>query len=149
MSINSTSVEMLIRKPAKDVFNAFVDPRIIEQFWLKSASGPLARGATVEWELMVPGVRATVTVTEFTENEVIAFAWSDSHAVKINFVPRDESSTKLSLTATGFGGTDGSQAATEGFTIVLCDLKSLLETGQSGNMVRDKALLISADMAGT
>ncbi|MEP7276850.1 MAG: hypothetical protein ABI812_10875, partial [Betaproteobacteria bacterium] len=42
---------------------------------------------------------------------------------------------------------DGSQAATEGFTIVLCDLKCLLETGQSGNMVRDKAALISAASA--
>ena len=37
--------------------------------------------------------------------------------------------------------------ATEGFTIVACDLKSLLETGRSGNMARDKAVLISAEKA--
>ena len=35
-------------------------------------------------------------------------------------------------------------ATTEGFAIVLCDLKSLLETGKSGGMVRDKAVLIAA-----
>ena len=34
--------------------------------------------------------------------------------------------------------------ATEGFAIVLCDLKSLLEQGVSGGMVRDKARLIAA-----
>ena len=33
----------------------------------------------------------------------------------------------------------------EGFTIVLCDLKALLETGASAGMVRDKARLIAAE----
>lgn len=39
----------------------------------------------------------------------------------------------------GFSDTDvAAQAinATEGFTIVVCDLKSLLEAGRVGNMVR-------------
>ena len=35
-------------------------------------------------------------------------------------------------------------STTEGFAIVLCNLKSLLETGKSGGMVRDKAVLIAA-----
>lgn len=150
MSSPIASVEMLIRKPAKDVFNAFVEPRTIEEFWLKSASGPLAKGAIVEWEFMVPDARETVTVTEFIASQVIAFSWSDGIAVKMEFDPQDENSTRLSVTATGFDGTNGlSQAvnATEGFTIVLCDLKSLLETGRSGNMVRDKAVLIAAAKA--
>jgi hypothetical protein len=54
------------------------------------------------------------------------------------------------VTATGFTGVDAASSAvnaTEGFTIIACDLKSLLETGQSGNMVRDKAVLISAAKA--
>jgi len=44
----------------------------------------------------------------------------------------------------GKGATDEAMGATEGFTIVLCDLKSLLEGGASGGMVRDKARLIAA-----
>jgi uncharacterized protein YndB with AHSA1/START domain len=146
-SVNAT-VEMLIRKPAKDVFDAFANPRIIEKFWLKSASGPLAKDATVEWEFMVQGARETVTVTEFIANQVIAFKWSDGVAVEMKFEQQDKNSTRLSVNATGFNGADESSLAvnaTEGFTIVVCDLKSLLETGQSGNMVRDKAVLISAD----
>ena len=35
----------------------------------------------------------------------------------------------------------------EGFAIVLCDLKTLLESGRSANLVRDKAELITRDMA--
>jgi uncharacterized protein YndB with AHSA1/START domain len=34
----------------------------------------------------------------------------------------------------------------EGFSIVLCDLKTLLESGTSANLVRDKAALIIRDM---
>jgi hypothetical protein len=37
--------------------------------------------------------------------------------------------------------------ATEGFTIVLCDLKTLLESGRSANLVRSKAALIAATLA--
>ena len=151
MSDVNATAEMLIRKPARDVFDAFVNPRSIEKFWLKSASGPLAKDATVEWEFMVKGARETVTVTEFIPNQTIAFRWSDGIAVTMRFEQHDTSSTKLSVTATGFKGADASSLAvnaTEGFTIVACDLKSLLETGQSGNMVRDKAVLISAAKAG-
>jgi hypothetical protein len=101
---------------------------------------------------MVPGARENVTVTEFVLGKVIAFAWSDGITVEMKFHLHLGNSTRLSVTATGFGGTDGSSQAmnaTEGFTIVLCDLKSYLETGQSGNMVRDKAALIAAGLADT
>ena len=138
---------MLIRKPPQAVFNAFVDPRLIEKFWLKSASGPLAKAAKVEWEFMVPGARETVTVTEFMPGRVIAFNWSGGVAVKMAFDTYDTDSTRLSVTATGFEAAHAVNA-TEGFAIVLCDLKSFLETGRSGNMVRDKAALIAAHKAG-
>lgn len=141
------NAEMLIRKPIKEVFSAFVEPRTIEKFWLKSASGPLRQYAIVEWEFMVEGAYETVTVTEYVENKTIVFMWSDGISVNIECNPQDEWNTKVSVTATGFKGADTlSQvvSTTEGFTIVLCDLKSFLETGQSGNMVRDKAALITA-----
>jgi len=47
------SAEMLINKPSNEVFDAFVEPRTIEKFWLKNASAPLAKNARVEWEFMV------------------------------------------------------------------------------------------------
>ena len=50
----------------------------------------------------------------------------------------------------GFAGADAlAQAAktVEGFAIVLCDLKTLLETGDSAHLVRDKAELITAAIA--
>ena len=54
------------------------------------------------------------------------------------------------MTCAGFAGPDLLAQATdtiEGFSIVLCDLKTLLETGRSANLVRDKAELIARSMA--
>lgn len=93
MSSVVASAEMLIRKPPKDVFDAFVDPRTIEKFWLNRASGPLVKDASVEWEFMVLGARETVTVTELLADKFIAFRWSAGIAVEMKFAPKDENST--------------------------------------------------------
>ncbi len=151
MSKVEAKAEMLIRKSPKHVFAAFAEPRSLEKFWLKSASGPLVKNAVVDWEFMVEGARETVTVTDFSVNETVAFTWSDGIAVRMSFDLHGENRTRVMVTADGFEGPDASAQAvnaTEGFAIVLCDLKSLLETGQSGNMVRDKAALITAAMNG-
>lgn len=137
--------DMLIRRPVAEVFDAFVRPEMITQFWLESTSGPLRQGAKVEWRFMVPGAVETVTVTAFENRQRIAFDWSDSVSVNMQFEELSEDATRVTVEAAGFKG-DQADAdvvdATEGFTIVLCDLKILLELGRSGNLVRDKAELI-------
>jgi len=142
--------KMLIRAPVSDVFAAFADPQRIRDFWLKSASGPLKRDAHVEWEFMLPGARETVDVIEFSRNQHIKFKWSNGNVVDLTFDQHPDEATVVEVVVTGFGDEDSSMQAvnaTEGFAIVLCDLKSLLETGKSGRMVRDKALLIAEEMA--
>lgn len=140
-------VEMLIRSPASDVFNAFVKPAFLKKFWLKRASAPLGVGAKVEWEFLVPGARETVGVTRFVEGESISFDWSGGKSVQMRFRAKGKSASVVTIEVRGFTGRSAAAEAistTEGFAIVLCDLKSLLETGKSGGMVRDKAALIAA-----
>ena len=77
----------------------------------------------------------------------IVFDWSDGTHVDIRFAPWARGIVRVSVEAAGFRGRDAAQqavGATEGFTIVLCDLKCLLETGSSTKLVRDKARLIAA-----
>jgi len=139
---------MLIRRPAADVFRAFVEPGTLTQFWLDDASGPLAPGAKVTWQFMVPGVSDEVRVTAFEEPRRIAFDWSDGTSVELRFEDHGDG-TKVSVEMRGFQGEDAAPAvvtATEGFSIVLCDLKTLLETGRSANLVRDRARLIAGGM---
>ncbi len=137
-------VDMLIRAPAPGVFHAFVEPAELRKFWLKDASGPLSAGARVEWAFMVPGAVASVVVTRFEPDAHIAFDWGDSLHVAIDFETFGEGSTKLTIRTTGFqdDDIDALVDVTKGFTIVLCDLKILLETGRSPNLVRENAELI-------
>lgn len=142
---------MLIRVSIAEVFDAFVRPEQLTRFWLQAASAPLARDAKVTWRFMVPGASDTVTVTDFEPPTSIAFDWSGGKHVHLGFREYGPGLTQVTAEMTGFGA-DASITeivdATEGFSIVLCDLKTLLETGRSANLVRDKAELIAGSLAG-
>lgn len=144
---------MLIRRPASDVFDAFVEPRRLTQFWLSRATGPLHAGARVEWEFMVPGAVEGVAVTAFEAPSHLAFTWTNGRLdVDMTFTASSADTTIVQVEVRGFEAGPGRMAqmvnATEGFAIVLCDLKTLLETGRSANLVRDKAALIEAGQSG-
>lgn len=139
--------EMLIRRPPGEVFAAFVNPQTIRRFWLRDTSGPLAPGARVEWTFMVPGATAKVAVTAFEAPRRIAFDWAGGLHVELRFEPFGEGATHLTAAVAGLNGKDVLSQATnvvEGFSIVFCDLKTLLESGSSANLVRDKAELLAA-----
>jgi uncharacterized protein YndB with AHSA1/START domain len=147
MKDHTVHASMLIRRPPGEVFAAFVNPQVLRKFWLSNASGPLAPGARVQWDFMVPGATAKVSVTHFEAPRHLGFDWDDGQHVDMNFEPFGEGATRAVVAVTGFEGADVLAEATnnvEGFAIVLCDLKTLLETGESANLVRDKAALIVA-----
>jgi uncharacterized protein YndB with AHSA1/START domain len=140
--------KMLIRRPAADAFNAFVQPELVTKFWLKATTGPLAKDAQVEWQFLVPGASERVRVTAFDEPRRIAFAWLEGGLeVDMRFVEEQQGNTVVSVEARGFeseGGLEQVVDATEGFSIVLCDLKVFLESGHSAGLVEDKAALITS-----
>jgi uncharacterized protein YndB with AHSA1/START domain len=141
---------MLVRRPPGEVFSAFVNPQQLRKFWLSDASGPLAPRARVQWSFMVPGATARVAVTRFESPHHLAFDWDDELHVALTFEPFDDGGTQVSVEVGGFSGADAGQQAAdtvEGFAIVLCDLKTLLETGDSAGLVRAKAELIIAAQA--
>lgn len=151
MNENPVTASMLIRRPPGEVFSAFVNPQTLRKFWLSDASGPLAPGARVLWQFMVPGASEKVFVTRFEAPRRLAFDWSGGVHVDMSFEPFAEGGTLTTVAVSGFTGPDAMAQATgtvEGFAIVLCDLKTLLETGESAHLVRDKAELIIAAQAG-
>ena len=150
MDIAPVHASMLIRRPPGEVFSAFVNPQQLRKFWLSDASGPLAPRARVQWSFMVPGATARVAVTRFESPHHLSFDWDDETHVAVTFEAFGEGGTKVDVEVTGFRGADAVAQATntvEGFAIVLCDLKSLLETGESTGLVRAKAELIIAAQA--
>lgn len=141
--------DMLIRSPRETVYDAFVDPDVLTRFfWLRRTSGPLALDVTVEWEFMAEGSTETVVTTELASPTRIGFSWSDGIDVTIRIDTFETTMTRVFVEAGPFDGDDAASdavAATAGFTIVLCDLKTFLENGRSAGLVRDKAVLITAD----
>ncbi|MGH8703064.1 MAG: SRPBCC family protein [Burkholderiales bacterium] len=136
--------QMLIRKPVADVFNAFIDPAITTRFWFTRSSGRLEPGKRVRWEWEMYGACADVSVKTVEENQRIVAEWDDGTTIEWRFTPRGADATLVNITNEGFSG-DADKAvkqavsSTEGFTIVLCGLKALLERGVDLNLIADHA----------
>ena len=50
MNENYTETQMQIRKPAPEVFQAFIDPAITTNFWFTKSSGKLEVGKKIQWD---------------------------------------------------------------------------------------------------
>jgi uncharacterized protein YndB with AHSA1/START domain len=140
-------VTMFIQAPPPSVYAAFVEPAQLTKFWLSKASSPLRKGAAVHWNFMVEGAEVDTTATAMEEGRRLAWDWSDGSKVSIEFEALD-GGTAVTLINDSFRKqgdelVDAALNATEGFTIVLADLKTLLESGSSAGISRAKAKLIT------
>lgn len=132
---------MLIRRPVAEVFNAFVDPAITTKFWFSRSTGRLAVGETITWYWDHYGVSGDLVVKELETNRRIVIEWPTR--VEWNFTPRGDDATLVSITDSGFTGTDDEKVAqaldcTEGFNLVISACKALLEHGIELKLVTDK-----------
>ena len=138
--------EMLIRKPAAEVFEAFANPAITSRFWFTKGSDKLETGKQVQWDWEMYNFSVRVDVKIVTSNERIVvdwYAYGEPTTIEWTFKSLGDDSTFVSVTNSGFKG-DGDQIvktaleATEGFTFVLAGAKALLEHGVELNLVRDR-----------
>ncbi len=138
---------MIAAEPAR-ILDAFVEPDMLSRFWLASASAPLRLGQASHWTFLVPGAEAEATATALDRPHRLAWDWSDGTGVEITLEP-EGAETVVAIACSGFDGSAETQVATalvttEGFAIVLADLKTLLESGQSAGLTAAKARLIIA-----
>ncbi|HWO76737.1 MAG TPA: SRPBCC family protein [Bacillus sp. (in: firmicutes)] len=137
--------EMLIRKPAENVFEAFVDPEITTKFWFTKSSGRLEEGKKVKWEWEMYGVSGEILVKELVPNKRILIEYADDGTkVEWNFTVRTENETFVTIKHFGFTGNDEDIVnyaidSMGGYTMVLCGLKAFLEHNILLNLVADKA----------
>lgn len=132
--------EMLIRKPVSEVFEAFVNPEITGKFWFTRGDQRLEEGKTVTWYWDMYGVSAEVEVKAIEQNERILIEWP--RPVEWQFTPKGDDATFVSVTESGFEGTDDEKVAQAidsmgGFTLTLAGCKAYLEHGIELNLVAD------------
>jgi uncharacterized protein YndB with AHSA1/START domain len=133
-------VDMLIRRPASEVWEAFADPDRISRFWLARSTGRLETGAVVSWSFKVAGAETDVTVVEALPGVRLDLRWDDGQPLRISFDERREG-TVVTVRVTDFAGDTPAANAVEsmsGFTLVLASLKMYLEHGVEGDLMYDK-----------
>ncbi len=145
------SVQQLIRKPVPLVFAAFTQPKELEKFWLSKASAPLEEGKTVLWHFKVRGVKDSVKVLVLEPNQRIRVRWSNGSTTEWTFTALGRNQTLLRVEQAGFSGSGDKAIAeametTQGYALVVSDLKVLLEKGIRSGVVKDKAWLIERAM---
>jgi uncharacterized protein YndB with AHSA1/START domain len=134
------AVDMLVRRPTAEVYDAFADPEQIVRFWLARSSGRLERGARVTWAFKVAGAQTEVEVVDARPGELLDLRWDEGQPLRITFTDRG-AATLVGIELTDFPGDTPNAVAIEsmsGFTLVLASLKLWLEHGIAGDLMYDK-----------
>ena len=137
--------QMLIRRPAADLFEAFADPEITRRFWFSKGSARLEAGAMATWNWEMYGFSTPVTVREIEPDRRILVDWGEpdeATRVEWRFEPRGDEATFVTVRNWGFRGDEDRQVAqaldsTGGFNLVLAAAKAWLEHGIELNVVLD------------
>ena len=137
--------QMLIRKPAAEVFEAFINPEITKRFWFTKSTGPLEAGKEITWTWEMYNHSVQVAVKAIEVNKRILIEWGnygDMTEVEWVFDPDKNDSTYVTITNSGFRGA-GDKVVNDaldskgGFTWVLAGLKALLEHNIELNAIID------------
>jgi uncharacterized protein YndB with AHSA1/START domain len=135
--------EMLIRRPAAEVYEAFIDPAITTKFWFTGGSARLDSGQPIRWEWKMYGFSLPVTVRQLVKNKTIDLDWAEPPTRVVWTFTEMEQGTFVSIRNSGFSG-DADQAvktaidSAGGFSFVLAGCKAWLEHGVELQLVRDR-----------
>ena len=141
----ASKVEMLIRKPVSEVFEAFVNPEITTKFWFTKSSGRLDAQEEVTWTWEMYDVSSPVSVKAIEKDKRILIEWDgyqSRNTVEWIFTAYKDDTTFVSVTETGFQGDDeqiirDALDSKGGFTWLLAGAKTFLEHGIELNLVTD------------
>jgi len=137
-----------IKTPANEVYEAFVDPSKIGNFWFSSSSERWAKGKTISVKFKEYNAQLDIEVLEIEINKKIVFQWGangEGHVVSITLKEVDRSNTIIEIVEDGFDENDADFVNQildnkEGWVFMLSCLKGYLEFGVTqlrGGLVKD------------
>ena len=147
MKTISAKAESIVRAPATDVFDAFVDAEKMSRFWFKRRDEGLQEGKTVSWFVgeSEDAFAIEVRVKEIKEPELIRVEWGfRGRFNQVLWQIRDMQGghSILTIEESGFEGSDDEIIASAldsagGFGQVTIALKAYLEHDAIINVVTD------------
>lgn len=132
---NLTKIKIF--KPGNEVFEAFVDPSKIGNFWFSSSSERWEQGKTITLRYDEYDAQGNIKIMEIEENKKIAFQWGadgEGHVVTITLKELDNAGTIVEVNEEGFNENDDELISNlldnkEGWVYTLTCLKGYLEFG--------------------
>jgi uncharacterized protein YndB with AHSA1/START domain len=123
-----------IQKPANEIYEAFVNPEKIGNFWFSSSSERWEEGKTITLRYEEYNAQGDIYIKEIYENEKVVFEWAGSRLVTINFFPAEKGGTIVEVNEEGFDGDDENLINQlldnkEGWVYMLTCLKGYMEFG--------------------
>ena len=131
-------VQLKIRKPVAEVFEAVVDPKKLTGYFTRTASGRLMPGATVMWSFPEFEGEFPVKVREVVANDRIVLEWEAEEGgydtrIEMAFKPLDDGATMVQIRESGWRetpkGVESSYRNCGGWMHMACCLKAYLEYG--------------------
>jgi uncharacterized protein YndB with AHSA1/START domain len=127
--------QIVIAKPAHDVFEAIVDPERMSHYFISSGSGRMESDKTVHWIFDNAGVGLEVKVQRVERDRFVSFLWTASGVeahVAMQIVPSG-SAILLKVSESEWPADEKGIARcveqTKGWTHFLCCMKAYLEHG--------------------
>ena len=148
-AVIAAKAQMLILRPVREVFNAFIDPDVTTKIWFTRSSGKVEAGKHLQWDWEMYGATAQVEVLAVEQDKRIVIEWPYGSegaptTVEWTFTPLAGDRTFVAVTNYGFSGTQEEIAlqaigSTGGFSLLLAGAKALLEHNVALNLVGDHA----------
>ncbi|MBT2654997.1 SRPBCC family protein [Bacillus sp. ISL-18] len=137
-----------IKAPANEVFEAFVDPSKIGNFWFSSSSERWEQGKIITVKYKEYNAQLEIAVLEIETNKKIVFQWGangEGHVVTITLKEVEPSNTIIEIVEEGFHENDDDFVDQlldnkEGWVFMLSCLKGYLEYGVTalrGGLVKE------------
>ncbi|MFD1737004.1 SRPBCC family protein [Bacillus salitolerans] len=133
--VNLTKLKIL--SPKDVIFEAFIDPEKMSNYWFSSGSGRLKTGETITWFYKEYEAEVVIHVVDVEESEKIVFKWGPPNlerTVTISIIEVDQTTSIVEVMEEGFHET-GDQLLREmvdnkeGWVYMLSCLKVYLEHG--------------------
>src|SRR5690606_41214964 len=93
MSTLNAKAAIGIQKPVEEVFEAIVNPELMQHYFISKGSGRMEEGAGLSWSFPEFEGAYPLTVNNVIPNERIVFTWDPQSVVKIELEKRGENDT--------------------------------------------------------
>jgi len=122
-----------IQKPVSEVFEAIVDPDMMQNYFISKSSGRMEVGKEILWSFPEFEGFYPLTTKEIIPNEKIVFIWDPKSVVTIELQKLSENDTVVKVSEEGHQsdekGIKWAIGQTEGWANFLACMKAWLEYG--------------------